>query len=122
MMNRTLQTAIGIASWVLLIGLWIQLALEGHVSLSGVEGAAIELGLLSGAVIGVTMLWVHHNIRIYRRKGPRTGRAENVPRSDEDRLGHPIRWDLPGGVHGARDTRLLTVRLDDGTKIYERGV
>ena len=101
-MNRALQTAIGVASWVLMVGLWIQLALEGHVSLNGVEGAAIQLGLLSAAVIGITTLWIRHDLRIYRRKGPRTGRADQMPRTDEDRLGHPLEWDLPGGVHGAR--------------------
>ena len=57
---------------------------------------------------------------IYRRKGPRQGRAEIPPITDVDKLGRRIRWSMPGGVRTARAQRHLIVELDGDVKTYRR--
>lgn len=120
-MRRFAHTTIGVLSWLALAGLWALLVASGDVSLAGVEQAALQLAALSAAMLAVTVWWVRHNVAIHRRKGPRAGRATDIPRSDADRLGHPLRWELAGGVHGARSEPYLVVELDGQTKTYRRG-
>jgi hypothetical protein len=117
-MRQAGHTAIGVAFWALLIFLWVKLVLDGRVGAANITYSIQYLSIVAGAVLAVTIWWIRHNTRIYRRKGPRTGRPELAPRSDEDRLGRPLRWQLEGGVDGARDAAHLVVDLDGEAKVY----
>jgi len=119
--KRVVHIVVGVLSWVLVIGLWVVLIRMGEVTVSGVGKAAIQLGVLTATVLALTVLWVRHNIAIYRKKGPRTGRERQIPNTDRDRLGHLLTWDVTGGVHGARTVRHLVVDLAGETKTYRRG-
>jgi hypothetical protein len=73
-----------------------------------------------GAVLAVTIWWIRHNVAIYRRKGPRRGRPENPPRTDEDRLGRDVAWTMPGGAPAALAERHLVVEVVGDLKTYRR--
>jgi hypothetical protein len=117
-MRQAAHTAIGLAFWALLILLWVKLARDGQAGAANIAYSIQYLSVVAGAVLAVTVWWIRHNTRIYRRKGPRTGRPEVVPRCDEDRLGRPVRWQLEDGVEGAREAAHLIVDLDGEAKVY----
>jgi hypothetical protein len=119
-MRQAIHIAIGLAFWALLIALWALLANNGKASGAAFLDTGLELAVLIGAVLAITTWWVRHNVGIYRRKGARNGRAELRPRTDEDRLGHRVRWAMPGGADGAITQRHLVVELDGDLKTYRR--
>jgi len=110
--------AIGLAFWAVLILLWITLIREHKAGGRTIVYSVQYLAMIGGAVLAVTLWWIRHNTRIYRRKGPRTGRPEISPRTDQDRLGRPIRWATDGGAAGALDAAHLVVELDGAAKVY----
>jgi hypothetical protein len=120
-MRQTVHKVIGAAFWLLTAALWVELWVEGKTSLAAFQSTGIRLAILAGTVLAITTWWVRHNVGIYRRKGPRSGRPEHLPRIDEDRLGRELRWRLAGGHVGARTTRHLVIEHDDDTKSYRRG-
>src|SRR5215207_8237052 len=102
-MREISHVAIGVFFWVVMVVLWIVLIVEDKAGAANLTYSVAYVGVIVGAVLAVTLWWIRHNTSIYRRKGPRTGRPEIAPRTDEDRLGRPIRWQLEGGHEAALD-------------------
>jgi hypothetical protein len=119
-MRQFAHKVIGAAFWLLLIGLWVLLALEGKASGAAFRDTGLWLAALMGAVLAVTIWWIRHNVAIYRRKGPRRGRPENPPRTDQDRLGRDVVWAMPGGAPAALAERHLVVDIAGDLKTYRR--
>jgi hypothetical protein len=119
-MREFVHRLIGAAFWLLLVALWVLLALEGKASGAAFRDTGVRLAVLMGVVLTVTIWWIRHNVAIYRRKGPRRGRAENPPRTHEDRLGRRVEWALPGEAPAARDERHLVVEIAGDLKTYRR--
>jgi hypothetical protein len=117
-MRQKAHIAVGVGFWLLFAALWIKLIATHTVGLHAVRTTGLELAAVAGVVLAVTTWWIHHNIGIYRRKGPRKGRPSEPPRVDEDRLGRAIRWQLPGGAIAASRCEHLIVELDGDVKTY----
>ena len=117
-MRQLGHIAVGVAFWALLIVLWTLLVIEHRAVGASIVYSVQYVAAVGGAVLAVTLWWIRHNTRIYRRKGPRTGRPEIPPRTDEDRLGRPIRWQTDGGAEGALEVGHLRVELDGTAKVY----
>jgi hypothetical protein len=117
-MRQLGHIAVGVAFWALLIVLWVLLVIEHRAVGASIVYSVQYVAAVGGAVLAVTLWWIRHNTRIYRRKGPRTGRPEIPPRTDEDRLGRPIRWQTDGGAEGALEVGHLRVELDGTAKVY----
>ena len=110
----------GVACWVLVIALWVDLIGDGSAG-RALHRTLVELAVLTGAVLALTTWWVRHNVSIYRRKGPRQERATAVPRTDQDRLGRALCWSLPGGALAAAGAEHLVIAVDGDLKTYRRG-
>jgi hypothetical protein len=119
-MRQALHIAIGLAFWALLAVLWLLLALEGKTTGAAFRDTGLQLAALMGAVLAITIWWIRHNVGIYRRKGPRRARAEMEPCTDEDRLGHAVRWALPDGPVAATTEQHVIVEVDGAVKTYRR--
>jgi hypothetical protein len=117
-MRQLGHIVVGVAFWALLIVLWVLLVVERKAGGASIAYSVQYVSAVGGAVLAVTLWWIRHNTRIYRRKGPRTGRPRIPPRIDEDRLGRPIRWQTDGGPEGALDIAHLRVELDGQAKVY----
>ena len=120
-MRQKTHIALGIVSWLLFGALWVKLFVEDKAGPSAFRATAVQLAVVVGVVLALTIWWIRHNIRIHRRKGPRTGRPSHPPRTDVDRLGRHLRWDLPGGPLAARERTHLVVDLDGDVKSYRPG-
>jgi hypothetical protein len=119
-MRQFLHGVVGIAFWLLLAALWALLAIEGRVSGEAFRNTGLQLAALMGVVLTVTIWWIRHNVAIYRRKGPRIGRPESPPRTDEDRLGRDVMWAMPDGAAAAQAERHLVVEIAGDLKTYRR--
>ena len=120
-MRQLSHMAIGVFFWVLMVVLWVMLVRDGKAGSANVTYSVTYVAIVVGAVLAVTLWWIRHNMNIYRRKGPRTGRPAIPPRTDEDRLGRPIRWQLEGGNQAALDAGHLVVDVDGAVKVYRTG-
>lgn len=113
-MRQLWHKLIGLFFWAVLIVLWAQL-IAGHKAGSANIAYSVQyLSIVAGAVLAVTVWWIRHNTGIYRRKGPRTGRPDAQPRTDEDRLGRPLRWEVDDVTAAAH----LVVDRDGEAKVY----
>ena len=119
-MRQIAHRLAGVASWALIIALWVMLIHDGSAG-SALQRTLVELAVLTGAVLAVTTWWIRHNVGIHRRKGPRSRRATVAPRTDEDRLGRAVRWSLPGGALAACSAEHLVIEVDGDLKTYRRG-
>ena len=117
-MRQVVHKLVGVLFWALLILLWFTLVIEHKAGRTNIAYSVQYLAIVAGAVLAVTLWWIHHNTRIYRRKGPRLGRPEIPARIDEDRLGRPLRWQLDGGAPEALATGHLVIELDGAAKVY----
>ena len=111
---------VGLAFWVLFGWLWLDLVRGGKASRAAVSITALHVAAVAAGVLVVTLVWVAHNIDIHRRKGPRRGRPVRPPRTDVDRLGRPVAWDLPGRHAGALAAPHLIVTVEGDRKTYRR--
>jgi hypothetical protein len=99
-----------ILSWLLLAALWWRAAAHGLPS--------IEIWLMPVALIPVVTLlmwwWVHHNLAIFDRKGPRRA----IPRAHyhygRDRCGRSVTFDRL-----AMTARVVTLVTSPDSKFYE---
>jgi hypothetical protein len=119
-MRQLRHIVIGICGWLALAGLWVVLAFRHELSLASLGDTLFQLAVIVGVVLAVTTWWIRHNVGIYRRKGPRQGRAEVPPITDADKLGRRIVWAMPGGVRTAPSQRHLIVEIDGDVKTYRR--
>jgi hypothetical protein len=102
---------VGLVSWgVFAFAWWRVFRLDAMVSV----GVLLALGACAALVMITDLWWVAHNRRIYRRKGPRTGRPFLSGRLVRDRLGRPLQVDP-----AVRRSAEVTVSLGaDGAKVY----
>jgi hypothetical protein len=117
-MRQLLHKAIGAFFWLVVVALWVMLVRGGKAGGQNIAYSVEYVAMVSGAVLAVTLWWIRHNMGIYRRKGPRSARVDQLPRTDEDRLGRPLRWQLEGGPDGALAAGHLVVDLDGEAKVY----
>jgi hypothetical protein len=120
-MRQVAHIATALLFWLALAGLWARLAIDHRATAGAFRDTLFQIAVLVGVVLGITTWWIRHNVGIYRRKGPRQGRAEIAAAVDQDRLDRRIRWAMPGGVRTARAQRHLVVELDGDVKTYRRG-
>ena len=117
-MRQVKHKAIGLLFWFLMGLSWVMLIREHKAGIGNVTYSVTYLAIVGGAVLAVTLWWIRHNTGIYRRKGQRTGRPTVAPRTDEDRLGRPLRWQLDGGAPAAIAATHLVIQLDGPAKVY----
>jgi len=117
-MRQLVHKAIGIFFWIVLLVLWYSLVVEGRAGADNVTYSVQYVAVVAGAVLAVTIWWIRHNMRIYEKKGSRGHRPPQPPRTDEDRLGRPLRWQLEGGHPEAVGAAHIVVALDGEAKVY----
>lgn len=117
-MRQAVHVLVACVFWVLLIGAWVVLAVQGKVTAEGVLDGLEVVGAMGLVVGAATLYWVRHNVGIYRRKGPRRGRPIRRPDTQLDRLSRPVRWQFEDGHAGALDASHILIDLVGNVKVY----
>lgn len=112
--RRTIHYVFALLGWVL-FGYWWWVVL-GHTGRNQIVWTLAFIGISLAVIVLVTALWVVHNVRIFRRKGPRLHQGA---RPVEQRQGALIMPPMPM----RNDTDLLTspvvrVVVEGGLKSY----
>lgn len=108
-----IQVLVAVIGWVVFIYLWyVTLAYRVIGLRPYLELAAIALTAL--VVIVITQYWVWHNVRIWRRKGPRKNVTIAEFDFSRDWLGRSVNADW----QSLKGDSLINIIIEDGAKIY----
>jgi len=111
--RRVFHTLIAIAGWALFVYWWW--LVFHRVSRHEVRFTILFVSFSLVVIVLTTAVWANHNLRIYRRKGPRTKVPYALPDFSHDRVGRPVAFD--GG--DLRSAPIVVVRTGPEGKHYE---
>ncbi|MEQ1831581.1 MAG: hypothetical protein ABL977_00895 [Candidatus Eisenbacteria bacterium] len=112
--RRAWHTLVALAGWVLFIYWWW--IVFQRVSRDEVRWTLWFIGLALAAIVLSTALWAAHNLRVWKRKGPRIQLRDITPDFSHDTIGRRV--DLPGVPEDCRTAAVVVVRIEDGAKVY----
>ncbi len=107
---------VALGAWVLFFYWWNEVL--GFTRGRDVILVLIFLGVTVSVTTLINLVWVGHNVRIFRRKGPRTRIPEVSQERDCDSLGRPIRLTAPESI---RRCPVVTVSADEKEKSLKPG-
>lgn len=97
---RVRRALAAVAAWLSFVAAWWYVASRPGAALLSWQLLVLPASLAAVAVLNA--VWVGHNRRIYARKGPRRGLPALDELPTQDRLGRPLRLDVPA-VRAARE-------------------
>jgi len=103
-----------IAGWCLFVWWW-WLVLQ-RVSRTEIEFTGWFIALSLVVIVLSTSLWAFHNVRLFRRKGPRQKLREVTTDLTHDTVGRPV--DMPALPEECLTAREIMIRIENGTKVY----
>lgn len=74
----------------------------------------VAIAVIALAIIGITYLWVWHNLNIWKRKGPRRKVTPGEHDFSRDWLGRPVAADFPA----LRNAKLIDILIKNNKKSY----
>lgn len=116
--RRTMHYLLALAGWVLFVYWW--LLVLGQTGREQIVWTLVFIGISLAVIVLVTVLWVVHNVRIFRRKGPRLHLGVRPVAARESDPGMaPV---LVRDVADLRFAPVVRVVVEDGLKAYRAGV
>ena len=117
MRDRTLQSSLQwvavAAGWALFGWSWVRVA--ETTPASTVLWSVAAVAVIAVGVMAITTAWIAHNIRIYRRKGPRRAVPPVEREFRRDFLGRELAGDWPA----LYDAALIAVVVVENRKSFE---
>lgn len=112
-LRGTFHALVSILAWILFVYWWKQVTPQ--ISPKDAVVSALTI-LLTAIVISVlTLLWVRHNIAIFRRKGPRKALPSVSEERDADHLGRTISHP---GYGCLKTSRVVVVSNEENRKCF----
>ncbi len=112
--RQAIHALVTLAGWGLFLWWW-WLVMQ-RVSRDEMTFTAWFIALSLVAIVLSTVLWSFHNMRLFRRKGPRTHLRDAGPDLTHDTVGRPV--DLPAVPETCLSAREIVIRIEDGHKVY----
>ena len=113
--RRVLHTVIAAAGWALFTYWWW--LVFRRVNETEVRYTLWFIAIALIVVVFVTALWAVHNLRMFRRRGPRTKVREVQEDFSRDSVGRPVT--MPEVPEECFTADVVVVRIADGTKFYD---
>jgi len=112
--RRAFHTLVAIAGWALFV-YWWWLVVQ-RVSAHEIRFTLLVIGIALGVILVLTALWVVHNIRIFRIRGPRQQMRPVAQDSSHDTVGRNVQF--PAVPEDCLSAAVVHVRIRDGAKLY----
>ena len=112
--RRVFHTLIASAGWALFLYWWW--IVFHRVSRHEVRFTVLFVAVALLLIVLVTAIWAWHNVRIFKRKGPRTRVREVSPDYSHDRVGRPVTFAAAGPDR--REAPVVHVRFTAEGKAY----
>jgi hypothetical protein len=112
--RRLFHLLVSIAGWVLFVWWWIRVLWNVDRHQVRVTGLFIGLTLITCVVL--TGVWTYHNLRIWKRRGPRKQVREAHEDFGRDRLGRPVAF--KGSEEELKNDPVIVVRMEHEGKVY----
>ena len=113
--RRVAHLLVALAGWVLFVYWWFLVL--GRVSLEEVRLTGLFIVLTLLVTVMLTVAWSFHNLRIWKRRGPRLRVREAADAFAHDRLGRDLVTEGP--PEGLKRDALIVVRIEPGQKTYQ---
>jgi hypothetical protein len=110
---QVLHTLVVSAAWVLFVWFWIQVIDRTPVGTMIVS--AVIVGVSLTTTVALTSLWIYHNLRIFRKKGPRRSVPPVTAEYRSDFLGRRLTAEW-GELQRAA---LIRISAGPGIKVYQ---
>lgn len=116
-LRRILHYLVALAGWVLFVYWWLLVLRQ--TGREQIVWTLVFIGISLAVIVLVTALWVVHNVRIFRRKGPR---LHVGARPVAAREGEPAPAAAPARDSAdLRSARVVRIVVDGGMKAYRPG-
>ena len=112
--RRAFHTLVAIAGWALFV-YWWWLVVQ-RVSAHEIRFTLLVIGIALGVILVLTALWVVHNVRIFRIRGPRQQMRSVAQDSSHDTVGRNVQF--PEVPEDCLSAAVVHVRIRDGVKLY----
>lgn len=112
--RRAFHTLVALAGWALFAYWWWLVA--RRVSAHEIRSTLLGIGIALGVILVLTALWVVHNIRIFRIRGPRQQMRPVAQDSSHDTVGRNVKF--PAVPEDCLSAAVVHVRIREGVKIY----
>lgn len=103
-----------IAGWCLFVWWW-WLVMQ-RVSRAEMEFTGWFIALSLVVIVLSTSLWAFHNVRLFRRKGPRQNLRVVTADLTHDTVGRPV--DMPEVAEECLTSREIVIRIEGDKKVY----
>ena len=113
--RKVLHVLITLAGWLLFLYWWW--LVFHRVSGQEVRFTALFIALSLACIVLVTLAWAWHNLRIFKRRGPRTHLRETKPDFSHDGVGRTVSY--PDGGLDIKIAPVVRIRFIEGEKRYE---
>ena len=112
--RRTLHLVIALAGWVLFTyWWWLVMRQTGR---DQIVWTLTFIAISLAVIVLVTVLWVMHNVRLFKRKGPRRNLGTR-PAGEREGTRTPVPLPQRGDA-GLTTSPLVRVVIEGGTKVY----
>jgi hypothetical protein len=112
--RRAFHSIVALAGWVLFLWWW-WLVLQ-RVGRDEVRYTVLFIVWTLVVCVGLTAVWAYHNLRIFRRRGPRMKVRTPIESFTHDRLGRTVDFATP--IEGLRLERQVWIEVDSDRKRY----
>jgi hypothetical protein len=117
-LRRIAHLALAFAGWFVFSWWWWLVI--GRVSRDEVRYTVLFVGLTLVVCVGLTGLWAFHNLRLFRRRGPRTHVRTTSESYTHDRRGREIEFEAP--LERLRLEPQVWITIDEDRKRYDSTV
>jgi len=114
-LRRFLHTLVALGGWILFIYWWW--LVFHRVSESEIRFTLYFITASLVVIVLATALWAGHNVRIYRKRGPRRHLRQVAVDFSRDGVGRPVTFGGPGA--DPQTAPVVIVRVTDEGKRYE---
>ena len=113
--RRVVHSLLALAGWVVFVYWWW--LVFRRVNATEVRYTLWFIAIALVVIVFVTMLWAVHNVRLFRKRGPRTQPRQVREDFSHDTVGRPV--NMPAVPTDCLTAGIIVVRIEGDAKVYQ---